>query len=93
MARELHEMLGFQKDRHILQKEAFHASFRSTEFSEKNSDVIIILKIEKALSKENNKSQKRADTKLQSESDAHDFKRLILKCSVCDMSKHNLSEC
>ena len=56
VTRELCEMLKFQKDECILQKKAFHASFRSTEFSEKNSDVIITLEIKKASSKKSNKS-------------------------------------
>ena len=55
VARELHEMLA------VWRRAAFHVSFESTEFSEKDSEASI-KKIEQALLKNNNQRQKRFRT-------------------------------
>ena len=83
VTRELCEMIQTQKD------EAFHVSFESMMFSEKDSEASIKKTEQAPLSKEK-KRQKRSETQ---SLESKDSKKAGLKCSACDMREHSLPEC
>ena len=83
VTRELHEMIQTQKN------EAFHVSFESIEFSEKDSEASIKKTEQASLSKDKKKWKRFRIQSLESK----DSKKAGLECSACDMREHSLSEC
>ena len=86
VTRKFCERLEFFKDKYTVQNEAFHVSFESTEFSEKDSE--IKSKKNKQVSSSTEKNCKKAVM-----SQKESSKKVMSECSVCDMREHSLAEC
>src|SRR5437773_12145069 len=89
VARRLHDRKDFSKDEYTVQRNVFHVTFETADFSEKESEAVNIMKTEQISSKI--KRCKRFRTRLNTE--LKDCKKTSTKCLICDTREHSLSEC
>ena len=89
MTRRLHDRKDSSKDECIIQKDVFHVTFETADFSEKESEAANVMKTEQISSKI--KRCKRSETR--SNAKLKDHKKTSIKCSVCNTREHSLSEC
>ena len=89
MTRKLHDRKNFLKDEYIIWKNIFHVRFVTMNFSEKKSEAVNIMKTEQILLKI--KKYKRSETRLNMK--LKNYKKISIKCLICDTREHSLSEC
>ena|SRR2546430_8132130 len=88
IVRRLHDRKNSSKDEYIIQKDVFHVIFKIIDFSEKESEVINIMKTEQTSLKI--KRYKRFRTRLNMK--LKDHKKISIKYLIYNIREHSLSE-